>query len=68
MRRPARAEIRRQIQELLADAGPLPLGFAAALALFILYTHRSNIARLRAGTEGRFERVRIWRRLRRGAA
>ena len=53
---------------LLADAGPLPLGFTAALALFILFTHRSNIARLRAGTEGRFERVRIWRRLRRGAA
>lgn len=53
---------------LLADAGSLPLGFAAALALFIVYTHRSNLARLRAGTESRFERVRIWRRLRRGAA
>lgn len=53
---------------LLTGAGTLPLGFAAALALFILYTHRSNVARLRAGTESRFERVRIWRRLRRGAA
>jgi glycerol-3-phosphate acyltransferase PlsY len=53
---------------LLTGAGTLPLGFAAALALFILFTHRSNVARLRAGTESRFERVRVWRRLRRGAA
>lgn len=53
---------------LLTDAGTLPLGFATALALFILFTHRGNVARLRAGTEGRFERVRLWRRLRRGAA
>lgn len=53
---------------LLTGAGTLPLGFAAVLALFILFTHRSNVARLRAGTESRFERVRVWRRLRRGAA
>ena len=53
---------------LLTGAGTLPLGFAAALALFILFTHRANVARLRAGTESRFERVRVWRRLRRGAA
>ena len=47
----------------LADA-PLPrLGFAVAVALFLAYTHRSNLARLRAGTESRFERARIWRRL-----
>ena len=38
------------------------------MALFIAYTHRSNLARLRAGTEPRFERARIWARLRRGAA
>ena len=46
----------------------LQLVFAIVLALFILFTHRSNVARLRAGTESRFERVRIWRRLRRSAA
>lgn len=38
--------------------------FALALALFILYTHRSNLRRLRHGTENRFERARLlhWRR------
>lgn len=53
---------------LLDGAAPLRLGFALCFALFILFTHRSNVARLRAGTESRFERVRLWRRLRRGAA
>jgi glycerol-3-phosphate acyltransferase PlsY len=53
---------------LLDGAVPLRLGFALAFALFILFTHRSNVARLRAGTESRFERVRLWRRLRRGTA
>jgi glycerol-3-phosphate acyltransferase PlsY len=53
---------------LLDGPTPLRLGFAAAFALFILFTHRGNIARLRAGTESRFERMRLWRRLRRGAA
>lgn len=33
--------------------------FAALLALFIVFTHRSNIARMAAGTENRFERIRI---------
>jgi len=37
--------------------------FALAAALFILYTHRSNLARLRAGCEARFERARIWHRM-----
>lgn len=41
----------------------LRLQFALAVALFLLYTHRSNLARLRAGTENRFEKLRIWRRL-----
>ena len=36
---------------------------AAAVAAFILYTHRGNIRRMRAGTEHRFERARILRRL-----
>jgi glycerol-3-phosphate acyltransferase PlsY len=35
------------------------LVFAALLALFLVFTHRENIARLRAGTENRFERIRI---------
>jgi len=32
-------------------------------ALFLIYTHRSNLARLRAGSEPRFERARILARL-----
>lgn len=53
---------------LLTGAEAPRLAFVAAMALFITYTHRSNLARLRAGTEPRFERARIWSRLRRGAA
>ncbi len=45
-------------------ADPLRLGFALAAALFLLYTHRSNLQRLRAGTEFRFDRARVWSRLR----
>ena len=36
---------------------------AAAVAGFILFTHRGNIRRLRAGTEHRFERARVLARL-----
>lgn len=36
--------------------------FAGAAALLVLFTHRVNVQRLRAGTESRFERVRFWRR------
>ena len=43
-------------------------GVAILLALFILFTHRGNLARLRAGTEPRFERARVWTRLRRNSA
>lgn len=40
-----------------------PLGaFAVAMTGFIVYTHRSNIQRMRAGTENRFERLMLWRR------
>lgn len=53
---------------LLTGADVLGLGFVTAMALFIAYTHRSNLARLRAGTEPRFERARLWVRLRRGGA
>ena len=36
--------------------------YALAMALFILYTHRSNIRRLLAGNENRFERAMLWRK------
>jgi len=36
--------------------------FAAVLALFLLFTHRSNIGRLRDGTENRFEGIRLFSR------
>lgn len=35
------------------------LAFALVAAAFIVFTHRSNIARLRDGSEARFERARI---------
>ena len=38
--------------------------YAVAAALFILYTHRSNIQRLLAGNENRFERAMLWRKKR----
>ncbi|WP_240125761.1 glycerol-3-phosphate 1-O-acyltransferase PlsY [Thermomonas alba] len=38
--------------------------FALALALFLLFTHRSNLQRLWRGTESRFERARLWHRWR----
>lgn len=49
--------------------GPDPLpnalaGFALATAALIVFTHRSNLARLRAGTENRFDKARILRRRR----
>jgi glycerol-3-phosphate acyltransferase PlsY len=43
------------------DSPPL-LALAAFMAAFVAYTHRSNIARLRAGTEERSERMMFWRR------
>jgi len=36
---------------------PLLLGFAIGMALFVMYTHRANIARMRAGTESRARRL-----------
>lgn len=42
--------------------GALRMEFSLAAALLILYTHRSNLLRLRAGTESRFERARVWQR------
>lgn len=49
-------------------ADDVRFGFAVLMAVFIVFTHRANLARLRAGTEARFERVRLWTRLRRNAA
>jgi glycerol-3-phosphate acyltransferase PlsY len=43
----------------LDDPSPARIVFAAIAALFMTYTHRSNLARLRAGTEPRFERARF---------
>jgi len=41
---------------LLGPANPYTLGVGIALSLFIVYTHRTNIQRLLAGTENRFGR------------
>jgi len=39
-------------------------GFLVVLALFIVYTHRENIQRLREGRENRLEKAMVWRRAR----
>lgn len=39
------------------------LAFALAVAVFIAFTHRGNLVRLRAGNEHRFERARVLARL-----
>ncbi|RYZ71010.1 MAG: glycerol-3-phosphate 1-O-acyltransferase [Lysobacteraceae bacterium] len=46
---------------LLQADGPRR-AFALAAALLVLFTHRGNLQRLRAGNESRFERVRLLRR------
>lgn len=43
--------------------GPILLGLAIAAPLLLTFTHRSNLARLRDGTEHRFERARVLARL-----
>lgn len=44
------------------EPGNAPLlGFCAALAAFILFTHRSNMARMRAGKENRVKRLWLFR-------
>ena len=49
---------------LLMRGGPASprFAFGLAMALFILYTHRSNIQRLLNGTENRFTRVMLLRK------
>ncbi len=52
---------------VLEDPVPMPLmAFAVGVALFILWTHRSNIARMRSGTENRVRR--LWLLRPRGSA
>ncbi len=48
---------------LFTSADPARLVFAIAAMLLLLFTHRANLARLRAGSESRFERVRVLGRL-----
>jgi glycerol-3-phosphate acyltransferase PlsY len=45
------------------EASPARLAFAIASAVLMTYTHRSNLARLKAGTESRFDKVRLLHRL-----
>ena len=52
---------------LATHADTMRLAFAIAVALLLLFTHRANLARLRAGTESRFEKVRLLHRLTRRA-
>jgi acyl phosphate:glycerol-3-phosphate acyltransferase len=49
----------------ISGAAPSLFWFCVLLALFIVYTHRANLQRLKAGTENRFERARITHWLRR---
>lgn len=48
------------------DAGLPRWLFAIAAALFLLYTHRDNLLRIRAGGEARMERARVLHRIWRG--
>lgn len=41
---------------LLPEGGPVVRGFLAVMALFVVWAHRSNIRRLRDGTEDRMGR------------
>lgn len=45
------------------EAEPPRLAFSLAIALFLVFTHRANLQRLRAGNESRFQRARLLHRL-----
>ena len=47
-----------------ADITMTMLAFVNLIALFLLFTHRANIARLHRGVEPRFERARDFERVR----
>ncbi len=49
----------------LTDANVERMWFSIAAALFIAFTHRSNVQRLRDGSESRFARARLLHRLHR---
>lgn len=46
---------------LLMDVSTAGLGFVVVTSVLIVYTHRGNIQRMLAGTENRFDKVRIGR-------
>ena len=41
------------------EATPAQMAFAVVLALFVMFTHRSNIRNMMNGTEYRFEKARV---------
>lgn len=45
------------------DADAARLDFSVAIAFLLTWTHRANLARLRAGTESRFEKARLLHRM-----
>jgi glycerol-3-phosphate acyltransferase PlsY len=45
------------------NEAPERVAYAGVIAVFVLFTHRANIRRLRRGSEPRFERVRVLGRL-----
>ena len=46
------------VAQLLRDFGAVPLiAFGTVMTAFVAYTHRANIARMRAGTENRARRL-----------
>lgn len=46
----------------MGDASSTVVSFAVCMAVVVLYAHRDNVARLRAGTENRMTRAMLWRR------
>ena len=46
----------------MGEADNARRSFACAAVLLVLFTHRGNLQRLRAGSESRFERIRLLRR------
>ncbi len=50
-----------------SEAEPPRLWFAIGIALYLAFTHRSNLQRLWNGNESRFERARLLHRLYRGS-
>jgi glycerol-3-phosphate acyltransferase PlsY len=47
---------------VMAEPNNVPLcTFCAAVAVFVIFTHRSNIARMRAGKENRVRRLWLFR-------